>query len=106
LSNAQFFDEIVTFFAIPLIIIIGLYLLSCTIGSLVDLNNQTFKIIFTLIGGFPTLIFYFKKHTQNKITLNILPVLIVSKKSKLLKKLPLLLDFDCLNLNQNIKLII
>jgi hypothetical protein len=65
LSNVRFFDEIITFFAIPLIIIIGIYLLSCTIGPLVDLNNQTFKIIFTLTGGFPTLIFYFKTHTKN-----------------------------------------
>jgi len=60
LGEAQCTGVIETFIAIPLIIIIGLYLLACTIAPLVDLNTLTFRIIFTLAGGVPTLIFYSK----------------------------------------------
>ena len=60
LGEAQLIEAIETFIAIPLIIIIGYYLIACTIAPLVDLNNQTFRIIFTLAGGVPTL-FLFKK---------------------------------------------
>jgi len=58
LAEAKIGEAIETFIAMPLIIIISLYLLACTIGPLVDLNNQTFKILFTLAGGVPTIISY------------------------------------------------
>jgi len=60
LVEDQFSDAFKTFVAIPLIIIIGLYLLACAIAPFVDLNNLTFRIIFTLAGGVPTLLFYLK----------------------------------------------
>jgi hypothetical protein len=61
LSEAQFAEIIMTIIAIPLIMFIVFYLLACSIAPLVDLNNQTFKIIFTLAAGVPTLLFLFKK---------------------------------------------
>jgi hypothetical protein len=60
LGESEINDVMVTFVAIPLIIIIGLYLIACTIAPIAQLNNQTFKIIFTLAGGVPTLLFYSK----------------------------------------------
>jgi hypothetical protein len=68
LGEDQFTDVIVTFIAIPSIIIIGLYLLACTIGPLFDLNNLTFRIIFTLAGGVPTVIFYSKNQIKRTVT--------------------------------------
>jgi hypothetical protein len=58
MGKAKANDAIVTFIAIPLVMLIGYYLIACTIAPLVGLNNQTFKIIFTLAGGVPTLLFY------------------------------------------------
>jgi hypothetical protein len=60
LEEAQVSEAIVTFIVTPLIMIIALYLLSCIIAPLIHLNNQTFRIIFTLAGGTPTLFVYQK----------------------------------------------
>ncbi len=49
------------FFVIPIIAIIGIYATASVIDSLLYLNNETFRIIFTGIGGVPFFIFYFKK---------------------------------------------
>ena len=48
------------FVAIPLIIIIGLYMVASAIVPFINLDNQNFSIIFTLSGGIPTLTFFFK----------------------------------------------
>lgn len=50
--------EKINFFALSLMIIIGFYLLACTIAPLVNLNNQTFKIIFTTVGGIPSILYF------------------------------------------------
>ena len=68
LGEAPLTDVIETFIAIPVIIVIGLYLLACAIAPLVDLNNLTFRLIFTLAGGVPTLIFYSKSQIKRKAT--------------------------------------
>ena len=60
LSEAQFAETIMTIIAIPVIMFIVFYLLACSIAPLVDLNNQNFKVIFTLAAGIPTLLFLFK----------------------------------------------
>lgn len=60
LQGAQFPEVIVTVIKITLITIIALYLLACSIAPIFDMNNQTFKIIFTLAAGVPTLFFYLK----------------------------------------------
>ena len=66
LSEAQVSHAIVNFTAISLIIIIGFYLVACTLAPLVNLNNQTFRLIFTLAGGIPSILFYSKIQTNNK----------------------------------------
>ena len=58
--------SIVNFTAISLIIIIGFYLLACTIAPLVNLNNQTIRVILTLVGGIPSILFYSKTQTNDK----------------------------------------
>jgi len=60
LHKKQFAHVVLTVIALPMIMVIALYLLACSIAPLVDLDNQAFKIIFTSAGGLPTLLFYFK----------------------------------------------
>ena len=60
-SNAN-----VYFIASSLIIIIVFYLVACSIAPLVNLNNQTFRVIFTLVGGIPSILFYSKIQTKDK----------------------------------------
>jgi hypothetical protein len=48
------------FIAIPLIILIGLYMVASAIVPFLHLDDQTFRIIFTLSGGIPSLTFFFK----------------------------------------------
>ena len=66
MGEDQVTNSIVTFIVIPLILIIGLYLLACAIAPLVDLNNLTFRIMFTLAGGIPSLLFYLKSEINSK----------------------------------------
>jgi uncharacterized RDD family membrane protein YckC len=68
LEEAKIGEVIVTFIATPLILIIALYLIACIIAPLVNLNNQTFRIIFTLAGGAPTLFFYQKNQIKKTAT--------------------------------------
>jgi len=68
LDEAQVGKVIVTFVAIPIIMIIALYLIACIIAPLVHLNNQAFRIIFTLAGGAPTLFFYQKNQIKRTAT--------------------------------------
>ena len=52
--------------AIPLIALIGLYLTASAIDPLLQLNNQTFRIIFTIAGGVPSIILFFRKNLSHK----------------------------------------
>lgn len=69
MGERQLNDAIENFVAIPLIILIGLYMTASAIDPFLNLNNQTFRIIFTVIGGIPSLILFFKrKQFGNKPT--------------------------------------
>jgi hypothetical protein len=68
LNEAKVGEIIVTFIATPLIIIIALYLLACIVEPLIHLNNQTFKIIFTVAGGVPSLFIYQKNQIKKTAT--------------------------------------
>ena len=62
MSQENRIDKAITdFIVIPAIILIGLYVTAAIIDSMLQLNNQTFRIIFTGIGGVPAFIYYFKK---------------------------------------------
>ena len=65
LDQAQFAEVILIVITIPIIMIIAVYLLACSIAPIVNLDNQTFKIIFTLAGGVPTLLFYLKNQIKS-----------------------------------------
>lgn len=52
---------ITDFIVIPVIVLIGLYVTASVIDSMLHLNNETFKIIFTGVGGVPFFIYYFKR---------------------------------------------
>lgn len=52
---------IIDFIVIPVIVLIGLYVTASVIDSMLQLNNQTFRIIFTGVGGIPFFIYYFKR---------------------------------------------
>ena len=56
----------INFAATSLIIIIGFYLVSCTLAPLANLNNQIFNLTFTLIVGFPFIFLYFKNKINEK----------------------------------------
>jgi len=49
------------FIVIPLIIVIGLYVIASIIDSMLQLNNETFSIIFAGLGGVGVFIYYFKR---------------------------------------------
>lgn len=49
------------FIVIPVIVLIGLYVTASVIDSMLQLNNETFRIIFTGVGGVPFFIYYFKR---------------------------------------------
>jgi len=48
------------FVVIPVIVLIGLYVTASVIDSMLHLNNETFKIIFTGVGGVSFFIYYFR----------------------------------------------
>ena len=66
MGENQFSKAFEDFIAIPLIILIGLYMVASAIVPFLNLDDQTFRIIFTLIGGIPTLTFFFKKKCVNR----------------------------------------
>jgi hypothetical protein len=56
----------INFATTSLIIIIGFYLVSCTLAPLANLNNQIFNLTFTIIIGFPFIFLYFKNKINEK----------------------------------------
>jgi hypothetical protein len=62
LSEQNRIDKaIADFIVIPAIVLIGLYVTATIIDALLQLNNQTFRIIFTGVGGVPFFIYYFRR---------------------------------------------
>lgn len=57
---------VINFAATSLIIIIGFYLISCTLAPIANLNNQIFNLTFTIIVGFPFVFLYFKNKINEK----------------------------------------
>jgi hypothetical protein len=51
---------ITDFIIIPMIVLIGLYITAALVDSMLQWNNQTFRTLFTLVGGIPALALYFK----------------------------------------------
>ncbi len=66
MGENQVSKTIEDFIAIPIIIIIGLYMVASAIVPFINLDNQNFRIIFTLAGGIPTLTFFFKNKMRKQ----------------------------------------
>jgi len=56
--------DIYRFIVKPMIILLGIYIVSVLVDSMLGLNNETFKLVFTGIGGVPFLIYYYKKEIE------------------------------------------
>jgi hypothetical protein len=46
---------------IPIVILIGLYVTASIIDSFLQLNNETFKLVFAGIGGVGYFIYHFRR---------------------------------------------
>lgn len=57
-------NDIYRFIVKPMIILLGIYIASVLVDSMLGLNNQTFQLVFTGVGGVPFLIYYFKKEIE------------------------------------------
>jgi hypothetical protein len=55
------------FLVFPLIVLIGIYVVAAVLDSILGLNNQSFVIIFTGIGGFGFIIYYFKTKIEESM---------------------------------------
>ena len=49
------------FIVLPLIALIGIFVASSLVDSMLQINNETFRLVFTGVGGVPFLVYYFKK---------------------------------------------
>ena len=54
------------FVAIPLIILIVIYMIASAIDPILNLNSQTFKVVFTISAGIPSLTLFIKKQLETK----------------------------------------
>ena len=61
MSDKRIDKAITDFIVIPMIVLLGIYIAASLVDSMLQLNNQTFKILFTAVGGVPALGIYFKK---------------------------------------------
>ena len=66
LDEKEINNTVINFVTTSLIIIIGFYLVSCTLAPLANLNNQIFNLTFTIIVGFPFIFLYFKDKINEK----------------------------------------
>jgi len=55
-------DKAITdFIVLPVIILLGLYIVAAMIDSMMGTPNQTFRVIFAGVGGVAYFIYYFRK---------------------------------------------
>jgi len=68
-GESQLNDAVENFVAIPIIILIGIYMIANSVAPFLNLNSLTFKIVFTISSGIPSLaLFYMQKlNKQTKL---------------------------------------
>lgn len=68
--ESQLNEAIENFVAIPLIILIVIYMIASAIDPILNLNSPTFRVVFTISAGIPSLTLFIKKqlttNQQNK----------------------------------------
>ncbi|PVX24629.1 MAG: hypothetical protein CW716_09670 [Candidatus Bathyarchaeum sp.] len=57
----QLNKAIENFVAIPLIILIVIYMIASAIDPILNLNSPTFRVVFTISAGIPSLTLFIKK---------------------------------------------
>lgn len=69
MGESQLNDAVENFVAIPIIILIGIYMIANSVAPFLNLNSLTFKIVFTISSGIPSLaLFYMQKlNKQTKL---------------------------------------
>ena len=69
MSESQLNDAVENFVAIPIIILIGIYMIANSVAPFLNLNSLTFKVVFTISAGIPSLaLFYMQKlNKQTKL---------------------------------------
>ena len=69
MGESQLNEAVENFVAIPLIILIGIYMIANSVAPFLNLNSLTFKIVFTISAGIPSLaLFYMQKvNKQTKL---------------------------------------
>ena len=69
MGESQLNDAVENFVAIPLIILIGIYMIANSVAPFLNLNSLTFKVVFTISAGIPSLaLFYMQKlNKQTKL---------------------------------------
>jgi len=68
-GESQLNEAVENFVAIPIIILIGIYMIANSVAPFLNLNSLTFKIVFTISAGIPSLaLFYMQKlNKQTKL---------------------------------------
>jgi hypothetical protein len=68
-GESQLNDAVENFVAIPLIILIGIYMIANSVAPFLNLNSLTFKVVFTISAGIPSLALFFmqKLNKQTKL---------------------------------------
>ena len=61
MGERQLNEAIANLVAMPLIILIGLYITASAIDPLLHINSQMFRIVFTVAWSIPSLVLFFKK---------------------------------------------
>lgn len=69
MGESQLNDAVENFVAIPIIILIGIYMIANSVAPFLNLNSLTFKVVFTISAGIPSLaLFYMQKlNKQTKL---------------------------------------
>ena len=69
MSESQLNGAVENFVAIPIIILIGIYMIANSVAPFLNLNSLTFKVVFTISAGIPSLaLFYMQKlNKQTKL---------------------------------------
>ncbi len=69
MGESQLNEAVENFVAIPIIILIGIYMIANSVAPFLNLNSLTFKIVFTISAGIPSLaLFYMQKlNKQTKL---------------------------------------
>ena len=69
MGESQLNDAVENFVAIPLIILIGIYMIANSVAPFLNLNSLTFKVVFTISAGIPSIALFFiqKLNKQTKL---------------------------------------